>query len=390
MNSLPDRAALGASLLAYAEGDLLGALRQYPHNRIPSSPEEKVFRASLCLIAGQVTKAEGLLSSLDRKITNRQAISTLIAAVTLKQKENASPPETASEWMAESYYRQSQGDLKGAHQAAEKAVTINSDFGLGWTRLAEVEFAQGEKSQVKEALKKGLALAPTNPAAHALQGSILSADGALDKAIASFEQAMSLDSALGDAWAGRGLCLIRKGQVKAGQRDLFTAAALEPNRAIFRKYFNDALGNANHTAATNKGRSSHSTAPDNSRQSSPRSNPTTGSSPNNANSEPIYQGHIPGAGTNNNSSGFPVIIFPAVGNSNPRPSGSGPTTHTGQGGDDSFTSGGVTHHRPTPPGHSEKGPTPHPAPSRSPKAGQPTHLPTPKRKPTPSESPSPN
>ena len=236
MASIQDQSALQASLAAYREGDLLMALQLYPGGRSPVSPEEKVYRAGLLLFAGRVAKAEDLLADVSRDTRGRQALTTLIAAISLKDRQLGESPKTASEWIAESYYLQSEGHLIGALQAANRAAALDPDFGFGWTRVAELELSSGHTSQAKKALEKGLSLAPRNPAAHALRGFILSAEGKLNDARDSFEKALSLDSALGDAWLGHGLCLIRQGQERAGRRDLLTAAALEPNRAIFRSY----------------------------------------------------------------------------------------------------------------------------------------------------------
>jgi tetratricopeptide (TPR) repeat protein len=54
---------------------------------------------------------------------------------------------------------------------------------------------------------------------------------------------MTIDGALGNAWLGHGLCLIRQGHDEAGRRDLQTAAALEPNRSIFHSYLGKAFSN---------------------------------------------------------------------------------------------------------------------------------------------------
>ncbi len=236
MASFTGRDEMSASLAAYSEGDLLNAVQQYPRDRIPTASEEKVYRAALFLITGQVGKTEGLLEELGEDVPNQQAIVSLIAAVTQKDSESNKSPHTASEWLAQSYYLQSKDHLTGARQAAERATALAPDFGFGWTRVAELEFSRDRIRSAKKALEKSLRLAPRNPAAHALRGFILSTEGQLDEAKDSFEKATALDSALGDAWAGRGLCLIRQGHLKEGQRDLFTAAALEPNRAVFRKY----------------------------------------------------------------------------------------------------------------------------------------------------------
>src|SRR5262249_50211375 len=111
-------------------------------------------------------------------------------------------------------------------------------------RVAELQFSFGRIPQAKEALERGLVLAPRNPAAHALQGFLLSAENDISGAKRSFEKARELDGALGDAWLGHGLCLIRQGQAEAGRQELKVAAVLEPNRAVFHSYLGKAFSNA--------------------------------------------------------------------------------------------------------------------------------------------------
>ena len=230
---------LRESLSAYSQGDGLRALAEYPHGRLPASPGEKVYRAGLFVVAGQVQKAQDLLKQVDESAPGRQALSTLIAAVTLKEKTTSTLPQTASDWIAESYYRQSKSDLTGALQAAERAAQLNANSGFAWTRVAESQFNFGRAPEAKAALEKGLKFSPRNPAAHALRGFLLSAENNLKDAKDSFDTAIGLDSALGDGWLGRGLCLIKQGHVEAGQHDLLIAAALEPNRALFRRYLSE-------------------------------------------------------------------------------------------------------------------------------------------------------
>ena len=68
-----------------------------------------------------------------------------------------------------------------------------------------------------EALRRSLELAPRNAQAAALNGFLLSGQNRTTEALEEFEHALTLDSALGNAWLGRGLCRIRKGQVAAGR-----------------------------------------------------------------------------------------------------------------------------------------------------------------------------
>ncbi len=235
--------ALRGSLTAYSGGDLLGALKAYPRHRSPSSPWERVYRAGLYLVVGQVEKAKRLLHGVNEDAPGHKALSTLIAAVTLQTKASPSQPDTASDWIAESYYRQSKNDLAGALKAAKRATVVDPEFGFAWTHVAELEFSFGRVPEAKKALNRGLSLAPRNPAAYALRGFLLSAENRIKEAKDSFEKAIALDSALGNAWLGRGLCLIRQGYPEEGRRDLQAAAALEPNRSIFHSYLGKAFSN---------------------------------------------------------------------------------------------------------------------------------------------------
>lgn len=244
------RNALSASLSAYGAGDLLGALKEYPGKRVPDSLPEKTYRAGLFLVVGQVQKAERLLRGVNRDAPGREALATLIAAVTLREK--ARTPKTASDWVAESYYRQSKADLPGALEAAQRATAIDPTFGFAWTRVAELQFSFDRVPQAKTALAKGLDLAPRNPAAHALRGFLLTAENDINGAKDAFEKAMTLDGALGNAWLGHGLCLIRQGHDEAGRRDLQTAAALEPNRSIFHSYLGKAFSNVGNETKSRK------------------------------------------------------------------------------------------------------------------------------------------
>ena len=61
----------------------------------------------------------------------------------------------------------------------------------------------------------------------AVKGFILSAQYKISEAQAAFDQAIALDGALGNAWLGRGLCRIRRGNAREGLQDLQVAAVLE-------------------------------------------------------------------------------------------------------------------------------------------------------------------
>ena len=241
-----DRRLLAESLSAYRHGDLLQALALYPVGRQPTTDEEKIYLGAVLLAVGQVAQAESLLESISRREggdrPRRLAAATeqLIAAVKLQAWQRTQTPELATEWLAESYYLQARADLPGALTAARKAVERSPGFGFGWERVAELEFSFGRTREALRALEKSLALAPRNAQAFALKGFLLSAENRISAARQCFEQAIALDGALANAWLGRGLCRLRRGDSAGGVADLTVAAALEPQRALLRSYLGKA------------------------------------------------------------------------------------------------------------------------------------------------------
>jgi tetratricopeptide (TPR) repeat protein len=239
-----EEAALGPSLAAYREGNLPEALAKYPADRPTVSSAEKAYYGGLLLAVGLVEQTEAQINAIPADTAAGRlaaALQQLIAAVKLEKVAVPHSPELASEWLAESYYRQSRGDLPSSLTAARKAVEKSPSFGFGWARVAELEFSFGRTTRALEALNKGIELAPGNAQAVALKGFLLSAENRIREALDHFDRAIALDGALGNAWLGRGLCRIRKGQVQEGRKDLEVAAALEPNRAVLRSYLGKAF-----------------------------------------------------------------------------------------------------------------------------------------------------
>jgi tetratricopeptide (TPR) repeat protein len=228
-----------ASLANYKSGDLLRALETYPGYPSPAEPATdaaKIYYAALVLSVGQVQKANLLLSTVDAKSSLAAALQLVIASVTGSTNNPPVAPTSASEWLALSYFRQAQYDLPGALQAANRAVGLSTNFAFAWVRVAELEFGFGEIQKARSGLEHAVKLSPRNAQAQALRGFILSAENNISAALAAFEEAIQLDGALANGWLGRGLCRIRKGDIKAGQADLRTAAGLEANRAALRSY----------------------------------------------------------------------------------------------------------------------------------------------------------
>jgi Tfp pilus assembly protein PilF len=255
-----ERKFLGESLDAYRAGDLVTALKKFPAVRQPGSDTEKIYYAALLLSAGDVENSEKVLSSLsgDSKRLQRlaAALRELISAVKRQTISTNPNPKLATEFLAASYYEQSRAvretSLQTALNLARQAVTNSPQFGFAWERVAELEFSFGHTAKALTALGKGIALAPSNAQALALKGFLLAAQNQTHEAIFWFDRALAADSALGNAWLGRGLCKIRRGDATGGREDLLVAAALEPQRAELRNYLGKAYANAGDDARAAK------------------------------------------------------------------------------------------------------------------------------------------
>jgi Tfp pilus assembly protein PilF len=243
-----EQTALAASLAAYRSGDLLNALAQYPRGRRNGSDTEQVYHAALLLSVGNVEPAESLLSNISAASERPQrlaaALREMIAAVKHQAGNSLGEPQLASEAMAASYYEQSHGEkdvsLINALRLAKQAATSSPEFGFAWERVAELEFSFGRMPAALTDLDKSLALSPKNAQAIALKGFVLSAQNRPVAARESFDHAIAVDAALGNAWLGRGLVRLRLGDAKGGREDLLIAAALEPQRAELRSYLGKA------------------------------------------------------------------------------------------------------------------------------------------------------
>jgi tetratricopeptide (TPR) repeat protein len=242
-----EKPSLSDSLAAYRTGDLLQALAALPWETQPASDAGRVYRAALLLSVGQVEKAEALLETAGNS-PQTAALRQMIAVTKNTALPLAGPPRTASEWLAESYVRQSLNELGPALVAARAATTNSPYFGFAWERLAELEFGFGHIDDSRAALDKALRFSPRNAPALALRGFLLSAQNKIPEAISWFDQAIAVDGGLGNAWLGRGLCLIHEGHRQEGLRDLVVAASTEPQRSLLRSYLGKALADAGNDA----------------------------------------------------------------------------------------------------------------------------------------------
>ena len=255
LNDLPlapdEQKNLNESLDAYRAGDLSVALKNFPKKQSGSAAEE-IYHAALLLSVGDVDGSEKILSSLSENSERPQRLAFALRELTCAVKrQTISPnpnPKLATEFLAESYYEQSLAvrgtSLESALNLARQAATNSPGFGFAWERVAELEFSFGRTDKALDALNKSLALAPRNAEALALKGFLLAAQNQTREAMIWFDRGLSVDSSLGNAWLGRGLCKIRLGDATGGREDLLVAAALEPQRAGLRSYLGKAYANS--------------------------------------------------------------------------------------------------------------------------------------------------
>jgi tetratricopeptide (TPR) repeat protein len=240
-------------LTKYRSGDLLSALAAWPARMSDASPGPGVLHAALALAVGRVTEAEGILGRLPPPSPGAAALRELIATV---RGENTAaslvPGRTSSELLAHTYALQARADLAEALAAARQAVELAPRFGFAHARLAELEFSFGNRSRALAALEQGLHWSPRFPPAYALRGFLLLDQGHTGDALAAFDRARDLDAAFGQAWLGRGLCLMRDRQFASALDAFQAAAALEPQRALFRAYLGKAASELGDTASAEK------------------------------------------------------------------------------------------------------------------------------------------
>ena len=254
--SAGDELAVAASLSAYREGDLLGALEKYPKSYRPASTAARLYQAGVLLAVGRVDESRRELSSTRADEPGRRAVEEMIAAVNFLERDISHEPTTASEWLARSYYLQSRtqspDQIEKALDAARQAAAFAPGFGFASVRVAELEFSRGYIQPALRELDRIPRLSARNAQAHALRGFLLSAQNRIDAARVEFQTAIDLDGALGNAWLGRGLCAIRQGRETDGRFDLQIAAALEPNRSILHSYLGKAFSQIGDNKSANK------------------------------------------------------------------------------------------------------------------------------------------
>jgi tetratricopeptide (TPR) repeat protein len=230
--------AFDASISSWRRGNVAGALGNLPADFQPRLDSGRTFVAALELAAGRVDRASALLRR--NRAGAAEGLRAAIAAMTPGVTNLDFAPTSASGWLGLSWWQQSRRDPGAALLSAREAARLAPQSGFAWARVAELEFSRGDVPETRRALDHALRWTPDFAPAHALRGFALAAAHRIDDALRGFDDALRLDASLSDAWLGRGLCLMRRGEREAGRIALQNAVAAEPARSILRSYLGKA------------------------------------------------------------------------------------------------------------------------------------------------------
>ncbi|HEY0456701.1 MAG TPA: TonB-dependent receptor, partial [Verrucomicrobiae bacterium] len=240
------------SLANYREGNLVAALDTLPPAAPVLSPGARCLRAMLLLAVGRVAEAEALLNGLPDNFFIAEALRELIATVRGQTFVERGPSNSTSVLLARSYALQARGDLPAALHAARDAAQLSRAFGIAHARVAELEFSFGNRKAALRELDLALQQSPKLATIFALRGFILLDQGDISAALSNFDHARSIDAAFGPSWLGRGLCLMRNRDFTGARLAFQAAAALEPQRSLFRSYLAKAASQSGDSKAAEK------------------------------------------------------------------------------------------------------------------------------------------
>lgn len=221
---------------------------------VPAANRDAAFfvrRATVLLSAGQLAAARADLDSAEMLNPANADVYALraITAVALNDKVQAREngqraveraPNSASAQLALSYALQSNFQIEDAQDVVATAVMIAPDDAAAWTRLAELRLMLEDIRGAANAAERALALAPQLARGHMVLGYVRLSELRFSNARSEFEEAIRLGSSDPLARVGLALVKIRGGSLDQGIGDLELAAALNPDNATVRSY----LGNA--------------------------------------------------------------------------------------------------------------------------------------------------
>ena len=223
--------------------DALATLEAVPPDARPGPIDALLLATRLTL--GRSEEAEGGLPRLaTQQPAAALALQALIAvtrnapqpAQDLARQALAQNPQSPTAHLAMSYALQGGRDLTAALASAREATRLATTDPFAWARRAELELALSRLDDGAASARTALNLAPTFPRAKVLLAFADLLANHPGAALDGFDQALTLDSGDPLAHFGRGMALIRRGDLPAGRRATEIAVLLDPSNAEMRSY----------------------------------------------------------------------------------------------------------------------------------------------------------
>jgi len=209
--------------------------------------EPALLAAQQQLAVGRADQAQASVQNLLARTPDRADALALEAIILLVQNHNSEAlasaeratqvaPQTASSWIARSYCQQGQFDLIAAQTSALKAAEVEPENALAWTRLAELQAAQGQLDAALANAQKAAQLQPGLARSQSLLGFAYLLQVDTQEALAAFDKSIALDQADPLPHLGKGLGLIRQGQLTQGRGEIELAVGLGGNQSLLHAY----------------------------------------------------------------------------------------------------------------------------------------------------------
>lgn len=243
------RVAAHATLSNYVEANnaLSAGLAKHPVNTLLS---EQV--AMLAMLTGDFLDASRQLQTITEKTPDSAAawralaLDWVILGRTVEATKAASKavelaPNSPRSHIIMSYAQQAAFALDAAEQSLRQALALEDTNITALLNLTRLQFGDDRLAQAQQTIERVSSLAPGDPEAENLHGFILLAARKADAAIARFDAALITDPGLAEAYMGRGLAYMRKGDVATAMESITTAVALEPQRSLFMSYWGKIL-----------------------------------------------------------------------------------------------------------------------------------------------------
>ncbi len=238
------RARLGRSLAHQRLGELGPA-----YDLVADAPESplRLQRASILLQSGEVQEAQEALAPIagrDPYFAQAQSLRATIRLV-LNDKDEAlalareaveAAPQSPTPLLALSRVQQSFFQLEEATRSARRALELDPGFVQARVQYAKLLFGAGRTGEAEELARDAQARAPGEAEVHSLLGFVQLARAKTEDAVAAFQRAVELDSALAEPHLGLGIAYLRQGLYVEAVGEIFSAALLDPRISLYQSY----------------------------------------------------------------------------------------------------------------------------------------------------------